>query len=159
MIHSTTTKPVLQLTERETDLSKKYFELTKKRSLLAKELGQSLMGRSFLTHETSERMVLEDGVFINFFYDILRLNLSKNLNDSEWGVIEADGVKQALMTDFELAQQDIKPNSVRLQCSKKGFYIARTDKFLAKRKILLAKMRDMTSDMVRDFNLKKLAPK
>ena len=62
-------------------------------------------------------MVQEDDVFMNFFYEILRFNLYKDLNYSEWGVIETDGVKQELMTDFELAQQDIKPNLVRLQCS------------------------------------------
>ena len=48
-------------------------------------------------------MVLEDDTFMNLFYDILRLNLSKNLLDSEWGVLELEGVRKELMTDFELA--------------------------------------------------------
>ena len=159
MINLSISKPTLQLTEQETILTKSYFDISRRREVIARELGNSLLNRGFFTPDTTEKMVLEDDTFMSFFNDILRLNLSKNLLDSEWGVLELEGVRKELMTDFELAQQDIKPNFIRKLCSEKGYSIAVMEKFLNKRQNLIAKMKDMTRDTVRDFNLKDTTPK
>ena len=88
---------------------------------------------------------------MDFLYDVLRLSYPTDLNNSTWGCIVIDSVRYERMSDFELAQRDIKPTYIIFQCETKNFPITVMNKFVNKRHTLVVKIKSMALHIVQEF--------